>query len=86
MLQNLSFGSQGVCYGGILVVLDQISKNEYDVLQRSEGICYGGILGVLKTAFLALLVGARMRHALRNSQIHDICCDGIYVLNICRWW
>ena len=82
VLQNRSFGSKGVCYGGILVVLDRISNNEYDVLERSKGTCYGGILGVLKIALLALLVGARMRRALRNSQIHDICCDGTYVLNI----
>ena len=64
------------------MVLDRISKNEYDVLERSKGTCYGGILGVLKIALLALLVGARMRCAVRNSQIYDICCDGIYVSNI----
>ena len=83
VLQNYFFGSKGACYSGILVVLDWTSKNEYDVLERSKGICYGGILGVLKIALLPLLVGAHMRCALRNSQIHDICCNGMYVLNIC---
>ena len=74
--QNRSFESKGICYGEILVVLDWISKNEYDVLERSKGIFYGGISGVLKIALLALLVSARMRRAFRNSQIQDIYCDG----------
>ena len=74
--QNRSFESKGICYGEILVVLDRISKNEYDVLERSKGICYGGISGVLKIALLALLVSARMRRAFGNSQIQDIYCDG----------
>ena len=76
VLQNCSSESKGICYNQILVVLDRISKNEYDVLHRSKGICYGGILGVLKIALLALLVSARMRRAFRNSQIQDIYCDG----------
>ena len=76
VLQNCSFESTGICYGETLVMLDQISKNEYDVLERSKGICYGGISGVLKIALLALLVSARMRRAFRNSQIQDIYCDG----------
>ena len=33
VLQNRSFDSKGMCYGEILVVLDWISKNEYDVLE-----------------------------------------------------
>ncbi len=36
--------AKGVCYGGILVVLDRISKNEPDVLERAKGVCYDGIL------------------------------------------
>ena len=51
------------------MVLDRISKNEYDVLEQSKGICYVGILGVLKIALLALFVGACMRRAVRNSLI-----------------
>ena len=33
VLQNCSFESKGICYGEILVVLDRISKNEYDVIK-----------------------------------------------------
>ena len=80
-LQNRFFGSKVACDGGILLGLDRISQNEYDVLERSKGIRYGGILGVLKIALLALLVGARMRRAVRTSQIYDIGCDGAYALN-----